>query len=216
MKLSTSLVKSFICAAVVGLSFGCGEDDDKKSTEDAASFGGFEYTVKSGELDTSADGQISGTGQMLMSTPIASEAGGEVNVGLQFTLEDGGNLRLYAFAGANLEGGLNFQFTRSGTDLTLAMSQGGQDTSFAFTGIDASETINFRIDIHNGEGEDGHILMWNVAPDAGLEGVETVVDTEETDKGVSPGKGQGTGWGIELTNATLTGLTLGDAENEEE
>ena len=200
---SQLIIWSLSLAVVLG---GCGG-----GTISGDSFDGKVYSVVNAGTLTFSTTEITGTGSLVFASPLTAT---ENSFRPSFTLQDGGKLKLTLYGSNTLTTGISVEFSRNGSVLSVSLKTDSQnqDVSSKFTGIDASTTMTFQVDAHNGESP-AHILIWdssitNFAEDNALLNSE--------DSGFNaPGKGTGTFWGLTLESATVTAVTLGAAKFED-
>jgi hypothetical protein len=179
----------------------CGSDSSSVATH---SLNNVEYaTVSEGTLAHNGT-NITGTGSVVFVSPLSGITSNN-SFALQFTLSDGGGLTLAANSNNQTVNGLELVFTRSGTQLTMATQVGETfSTSTPLTGVDASGTIQLQIDVHNSESP-AHVLVWT-----GNDFAEaSAIYNSESPGPAAAGNGTGTFWGLALSNATVTGATVG-------
>ncbi len=208
----------FVLASfAVALLVGCGDDDSSSSSDDLK-FGELPFAVKgeSSALETKSD-EIKGSGKVAFKDPIATSVDAEKHVELQFSLEDGGSLKLLAFANKDLEEGIDLLFTRSGQSLEGKILVADKETDITgqqgMADFDASQAINLKIDIHNSE-DPAHVIMWQAEPSVEVSEETEKLNSADSEEGdvAAQGRGSGTFWGVELTNATVNHIELKDAQ----
>lgn len=131
---------------------------------------------------------------------------------LSFDLAPGGTLvfsanGILASDSSQINRGVEFEFRRS-TDANVATltvigraSGAEKDWSEFFTSLDARQTVNIAIDIHNNEGDQSHLVAWG-------EGEEPIFESSMREAGGAPGRGFGTYWGFKLDQATLNSVAI--------
>lgn len=139
---------------------------------------------------------------------------------LTFDIAPGGSV-IFSANGIAAEGsdtidrGIEFEFRRS-LDVNeprltvLGRASGGEDDwSEHFTSLDARQTVNLGIDVHNNEGDQAHLVAWGV-------GEEPIFESSSRNVGGAPGRGYGMRWGFKLDQATLQSVALeGPREDHE-
>jgi hypothetical protein len=150
--------------------------------------------VSGGSNLTTSSTAIEGSGAVLFSNSLGSTDSG-TNFTLTFTLDEGGSLKLHSYASNELTGGIDVQFTRAGTALSVVV---GSASPSVLTGIDASGEIKITFDTHNDEAP-AHVLIWNgtastFTPEAAI---------LELDGETGVGNGTGTFWGLTLSTAKV-------------
>lgn len=146
---------------------------------------------------------ISGTGSVVAQVPL-SGASTPNSYRVTFTLNDGGKLTLDANASATLTSGIQVEFKRTGTTLSVKLKGSGttKDLSSSFSGIDASTQLVYQLDVHNQENP-VDFLVWDSTVTSFTVGTARVRD--------NTGPAQATGgafWGFELENASLVAIAL--------
>lgn len=192
-------------ALTLAVAFAACDSDNPTGT--AYQLNGVEYgIVDAGSLQHNST-SLSGSGSLVFISPLAGITS-KNSYALQFTLAEGGSLTLVANANNQIGNGLNIVFTRSGTTVTGVTQAGGASgTSFTLAGVDASSTIQLQVDIHNDE-TPAHVLAWN-----GSDFTEEAAIYNSEDAGLAaPGNGSGTYWGLILSNANVTGASVGTAK----
>lgn len=177
--------------AVLTLLVGCGKESSTKDTRTLQVLNGAEYVVLPGGNLQSEAGSVKGTGKIVFRKPLVD---GSNNYALTFSLGQEGTLCLVSQADGNLQDGVSFCFSRTATDGLKAQLKVGdsvQDKSADFSSVVASNALSFSIDIH-GNGH-GHLIIWN-----GDDEYEYQFSNRN-----------GTLWGIELQNSTLTSAVQG-------
>lgn len=163
----------------------CGDPDKKSGNQN-----GNENSQQTG--DGSKISFYHGEKKVVFGTPAK-----QVDEAMGFTLlfelpKDGNKASVIAFADKTLENGVELQFTRQGKELHFELRANGKkqaDTILA--GIDASQTMNLLVDVHNNDGDNAHVLVWKSEGEA-YEGhvhvhEEDALFNEET----TDGKGRG-------------------------
>lgn len=170
------------------------------------------YSVLSNTSLTQADSNVSGSGSLVFSSPLASVTG-ESHFTVTSSIEDGGSLKLVVYSDAQLSSGVELLISRSGSTATASVTVPGS-TSSTDVSSQLSSVLNdvitgsftLRVDMHNGE-QPGHILVW-VADKSATLGDASL--SEEL------GNGAGTYWGLSLNQATVTDVSVGNAQHEDE
>jgi hypothetical protein len=196
-----------LVSIVVGVSLlsGCGSDSGTASV-----LNGTEYIVVSAGDMTRTATTLSGSGSVVIKAPL-SELASKNSYRLTFTLQDGGTVSLVTNSTTSLTGGVTLKFTRTGTTLgaTLLAGSGSTDVSGQFTGVDASSTLTYQVDVHNDESP-SHILLWDSTVTSFTEAAARL---NSEDAGLNtPGQGTGTYWGLVLSKATVTEAVLSAAK----
>lgn len=200
-------MKAIFLFFLLALVSGCGNS----SSSTGEVFDGKTIVVVSGDALTRTTTSLTGTGSVVFSSPLTTN---ENSFRPVFTLEDGGTFTLTAYGSAALATGVSVKFSRSGTTLSVSLltDSGSTDVSSKFTGVDASTTLTFQVDMHNGE-DPAHILIW-AGSETGFSNSNTLLNSE--DSGFSaPGKGQATLWGLALSSASVSAITLSGAKFED-
>jgi len=161
------------------------------------SFNGKQYVAVGADTLTKTETSISGTGKLAFKDPLSRQ---QNNYALVFTLTDGGKLTLVTHSDNALANGLNVVFTRTGATYDVKLVKGTTEVATGQTG-DATGTITLSVDNHNNE---PHFVLFDSAGGEVYEDESTV-----------PGKGDGTVWGLELQDATITNATLAEAKKTE-
>ena len=189
---------------------GCGAPGSGTTGATVFEFSGVEWVLKSGD-PTRTTGEVSGSGSFVARTPLAS-VNSERSYTVSFTVQDGGSLTLIMNSDAELSGGLEFEFSRSGSTLAVVLKKGTDTNTVtsSFTGsIDVTGTVSIIIDQHNQE-TPAHVLVWS--------GTTTVFDDSTAmfnsdDVGKAPpGNGTGVYWGVRMTSASITQAQVGSAK----
>lgn len=204
----------FAIFLILGLS-ACGSDKDKTS-QNAPSLDGYSYTTLAGaSLSQDAEG-ISGSGHILFLDPLSESIESGRNLKFTAALPDQGKMTVNLFSNTQLGQGLDFVFSRSGDLLkgSIAYAEEVVDISDKFSQIDITKAFTLSLDVHNDE-QPAHIIMWDLGED-GDESEENEIMNSEEDGLEIPGNGSGIYWGIELADAKLTSLNLGDGVHEDE
>ena len=144
--------------------------------------------------------RLSGTGTVLFSTAF-SAIESSTNLEVAFTLQDGGSLRIDTYATNLLATGLEILFSRSGSTLTAKLVKGSTESDFSdqLTAFDVTNTIRLYIDVHNAD-DPARVLVWGVNS---KDSSEALLDTSSGTV-TSPGQGEGTYWGFEMTSAGVS------------
>lgn len=187
----------FVALAVIFLN-GCGSS----STTTYFTLNGAQYVAVGNDTLTKTETSVSGTGKLAFKDPLSRDKN---NYSLTFTLTDGGSLTLVTHSDNALANGLNVQVTRTGATYAAKMVKGTTEAAMAGVTGDATGSITLKIDNHNNE---PHVVVYSAA-DA------IIFNSEDPGSEAAPGKGDGTVWGLELSGATLTTATLGEAKFSE-
>lgn len=189
---------SFVIISMLLVLLGC-STTDSSNPDDSSTLDGQTYSIIS-DTGLLSDGDIvSGNGSIIFNNPLPSISSNR-SYYISFSLEDDGELVLYSHSINTLEDAISVVFTRNDSTLTVSLVKGSttEDISDAFSNVSADESITLQIDIHNEE-VPSHILVWN-GSDYSEE--EAIVNTENNFD--SPGNGEGTFWGLGLTNASVS------------
>jgi hypothetical protein len=200
-------VKSYKILPLLALLCACG--GDYKDPESSLSFGSQKLGVIGGSLSVT-EAVIRGSGAVIFD----SRHSGFQSAGsyaLDFSLEEGGSLKVVSHAGDQLEGGFELEFRRSGSGPdSLRVSLRAQGSAWTatnqFAGIDAGQAIRLQADVHNGESP-AHILVWSRAGGEDFSREKAVLNSAEEIDG-SPGIGTGARWGLVLERASVTRAIL--------
>lgn len=179
----------------LGLSAGCGSNSkggpENPASPQSKTLNQVEYVVLEDSGLVLNNSSIEGRGKIAFVEPRPGE---DSNYVLQFSLADGGSLKLVANAQAKLKGGVELVFAREGSALKVVLD--GADLSEGFTGEDAAKPLSFKIDVH----AHGHAIFWL------SDGSELAEPFRARPKGVL--------WGLELNRAQVTGAVAGHALEE--
>lgn len=194
---------SLFMALALGVQACNSDSDDKK--DNLESVFGKTYLITDSTALNRSENRLSGTGSLVFNDPLGEE---ERNFKLSFRLEDGGSLTLTAYADQALAQGVGVLLKRQGSALSV-MFKGpeGESATQTLAGVNASDSISLRIDVHNSE-EPAHILVWPEGISTYNE--EAAVMNSEAALEV-PGQGQGKLWGLSLQEATVEGLEVDEA-----
>lgn len=190
MKFFVLILSVFVLSACGG-----GYNPDKAAKENARKVGASTYE----ELSDS---------QWRM-TDVLKDISAGANFEVSFSLADNGSVTVHTFANSVLNDGVNIQFKRVASALTVLVSAGGQvqDWSSYFSNVDASQPMTFTFDVHNNE-RPAHILVWQGSKNASLNHRNTLYNSAEdsVDLGFagSPGNGLSRYWGLSFTDAEIT------------
>lgn len=204
--------KVVMVSSLVLLSFfaSCSKDDDSKSTSDSSyKLNELTYKVISSTSLTHATDSLSGVGSVVFTEP---NKDADNHYTLNFTLEDGGSLTLTSNSANDLNAGVSITFSRLGQVLVVGLRSSDQvrDISSSFSDIDASGSLSFQIDMHNGENPT-HILVWSGVSEFGED--NALFNSEED--GETPGQGTDNFWGLVLSNANVSSALVSEAKFEE-
>lgn len=201
--------------------------DDNSSNAALPEFKGLKYVAKNASNLTATENSLAGSGTIGLEEPLGSSIDSNKKVFVSFNLEDGGSLTLHTYADSDLENGVNIVFTRNGDELETKFVVDGEEKMILVPhageeqlgniDVNASETIQLKIDVHNSESPP-HIIIWQAEVDVNVSDENLVLnsaDTEENDNQPS-GKGAGTFLGLSLANASLLNLAIEDATPEDE
>jgi hypothetical protein len=191
----------FSLAALVFTLSACGDDDDDSGTNGPTVFGK-SYSIVSGDL-TVTESQVAGSGVVSFGQFVDTPAEGR-NLFAKMTLEDQGYVQFHVFAAADLGNATLVRLTRNGDQLTYTVNRDDGDEQGSFADVDASQTVNISIEVHNSE-TPAHVLMWS--GDAAPAGEPLEVQGDN---------GQGTYLGLTLEKATLLSIADGPEEIEDE
>lgn len=186
----------------------CSTASNAGKGRDDKTLGGKTYQIVVDDGLTGSDQELKGSGTVLFRDPLG-EVGGEKNLALDFSLEDGGSLSLIAYADPALKNGVTLTFLRNGRTLNSTIEVGSQKNDPRTVGsVDASGSIQIDIDVHNTENPI-HILAWS-------RGVNSYTDsTAAFDSEVGPsvqGNGTAAFWGIRLVKGTLSKAVVTEAK----
>lgn len=185
------------------------EDVSNVSADDSFNTQGISY-VNKGTL-TIGSNTISGSGSFVFTKKIAEdEVNAKKNYHLTFTLEDDATLEFTVHSDELLSSGLEILFSRNGISLGANVRASGEnvDVSSFFRQVDATQSIDLYIDIHNGESP-ARIVVWNGDDDFS----ETAAIFDSATSGLTmPGKGTSVYWGMTLNPSSLTIATLSEAK----
>lgn len=205
----------------------CGGDNSGpgplQSTYDAQFNGKAVRLISEPGALTSNGDRLQGTGTSIFRQPLegmASDAGYEIIL----ELNDGGSVTLVSHAGAELQGGVEIQFTRRGSgrgSLQVSLRANGRTLSTVnrfgidvFGNMDASRPVWLQVDVHNDEAGAAHLLAWDMS-----EGIDhftsanALLDTEtDLKSNGSPGKGGGSRWGLILRQSVVRRANQGGGE----
>lgn len=189
---------SFIAISLIVVLLGC-SNSDSSSSDDSITFDGQAYSVIADNGLLSDGDVVSGNGSLIFNNPLPGIDSNR-SYALSFSLEDDGELSLYSHSNNSLNNSIELVLTRDGNTLNASLVKGSdtEDISSAFSAIDAAEPTTLQVDIHNEE-EPAHILIWT-GSDFSEEAA--IINTEEGYE--SPGNGEGTFWGLELTDASVS------------
>lgn len=179
---------------------GCGSN----TSTVADTLGGQKYlSVDAGDL-VRTDNSISGSGSIVFNSPL-SDTDSNNSYRLTFTLQDGASVSLVANSTEKLESGVSVKFSRSGTKLSVSVGTGTKELS----GVDASGTLTYQIDVHNKENP-AHILVWDSSVKSGW----SEDNAKFNSKVDAPASGHGAKyhWGLSLSKATVTEALLGSVK----
>lgn len=158
-----------------------------------------------------------GLGKALMSSVLSSAATGG-NFDISFDLQDGGKFQLVTFSNSTLQNGFIITFERTGQILKVMASAQGQEQDWSprFTTVDASQTLNFNLDIHNDE-KPAHVLIWQGSKNSALDHTNTLYnsaeDSVDLDYEASPGNGLGRQWGFILQQGQIHQAVLSSPQD---
>lgn len=179
----------------LGLSTGCGSNSkggpENPTSPQTKTLNQVEYVVLEDSNLVLNNSSVEGVGTIAFVEPRPNE---DSNYFLQFSLADGGRLKLIANAQAKLKSGVELVFAREGNALKVVMD--GADLSEGFTGEDATKSLSLKIDVH----AHGHAIFWL------SDGSELAEPFRTRPKGVL--------WGLELKGAKVTGAVAGSALEE--
>ena len=184
-----------------------GKYKDTQAESQEILFGNQRVQVLSGTIQLSGT-NLSGSGEVLF--PAQNESfQSSTGYELKFSLEDSGSIILLSHASPTLAGAFALEFYREQNQLKVFLrAQGASfDASSNFSGIDASNTIHVKIDVHNDESP-AHILVWNGQSELNLQ--TALLNTADEIDG-SPGIGTGSRWGLRLQNASVSLASAGEA-----
>ncbi len=206
------------CAlAAIGCSGGRNPDKEPASSpEKTTQIANVEFEIlPNASLVTSAN-ETAGTGILS-----AREALPGVEIGRHFTirgqLNEGGSIRLIAFASrdnAELKHGFEIELAQAsgqpGLKVIATASGSTHDWSTFFSALNPLTEFDLGFDVHNDETGEAHILIWNLKDSTRQ---EAIFDSSKDVSG-SPGKGFGRIWGIQLKDASVRSVTVGDVRND--
>ena len=213
VSLSKKISKSFLYLSAAVLLNSCGSDEDAATGSSGFTFKDSQFTTVSGS-PTATTTDVSGDASFVANTPAGAVTSGSHYV-VKSTLEAGSSVTLFAYADDKNANGVSLKFENSSSALKVTMSHGGtdKDITSSFSGKSATE-IAYGIDVHNGEGDSAHILIWDSSVVTVSEDNALFNSEGGTEAG---GNGAGAYWGIELKdNAKLTEASRGEAKFEED
>lgn len=208
MRRSTILISTIL--GIISLTACSKKDSNSDNSPTEHTLTDTTYLVKeSGDLSITAS-NVKGTGKVVAKTPL-TDSGNHYQ--LTFTLEDGGELYLFAHAESSLAGGIEVRFQRAANVLKVSLAKGEtiQDVSNQFQSFNAASPVSISLDIHNDE-EPPHILMWKEEAEAFTEAT-AIFNSEEN--GAAPGQGTGTLWGLVLKKASVDRMKITTAKFED-
>lgn len=198
------IVFSVLASCLVACGGGANPDRDAAGDFDIQ---GLRFLALDGGGLTASGGGVQGTGSVLSLQALPGVSGAN-GFNIAFTLQDGGRLVMVTNADRKLKGGVEIDFSRTGTSLTVLVRAQGTgievDWSEHFAEIDASGEISLFIDVHNDHGDYAHLLFWTGSAE------EPFLDSGEHTDG-APGNGVGgEAWGFHLTDAELRAAARND------
>lgn len=154
-------------------------------------------------LDLSSSA-LSGTGTVIFEDPL-SAISSAFSYTVTFSLAEEASLSLFSHAQSDTSGAIHITVTRHDLDLILSISDGVDTIIFdgVLDDLDAESEISLSFDIHNDEIHP-HILVWS-GSDFSEE--EALLNSEE-EEGVEFASGTGHFWGLILSNARVTSVSI--------
>lgn len=183
--MKTSLLSTILMIAATFTA--CGDknkSDNLNSNENT--FGGKTFSIVSGALlEGSNDQVLNGSASIVFHEPM-KEVNSARNFKLNFSIPvETHGLSLIAFADNKLHNGVQLRFIRTPNNkLSFSVGLDGSTQISKVLNVDTSKEIELSVDVHNNDGDNAHIIIWN--------GDNEVFNQETT------GKGKGSFWGLVL------------------
>jgi len=201
-------MKAFIFLPLLLALTACGgdyKDPVSAAAGQELSFGSQKVRVVDGSLAVT-NGSIQGTGSLIFDSRY-EEFKSAGSYSLDFSLEEGGSVKLVSHANENLMNGFELEFRRQGSgagSLKVALlAQGSAWNAVTnFAAINAAEAIRLQADVHNDESP-AHVLVWSRLLGEDFAKEKSVLNSADEVDG-SPGIGTGVRWGLVLNKATVT------------
>jgi len=203
---------SILTLATTMTQTGCRKDNSTTPAAVEGKVGTLDFKILQNTSLSFEGTTLKGTGDAIAKLPLAESKAGGKNLALTFSVDDGGTLSVKTFASATLENGINIVFTRTGSELKIKTTH-KQDTSTEKTlSVNSSSQISVAIDVHNDESP-AHILVWNGTESTPTES-NALFNTESD--GNSAGQGAENFWGVSLSKATLSNVTISEPKYEDD
>jgi hypothetical protein len=126
-------------------------------------------------------------------------------------LEDTGVAKIHMYSDNRLHGGVALVFSRNGNTLRVQLESDKEteDVSDRFKNVQAGASFKVRVDMHNNEEPNAHVLVWMQAVDT--YNSKTALFDSEAHAAKNHGQGKGVYWGMTLEKAAASNLTQGKA-----
>lgn len=196
----------FFMTTMIALA-GCGGGRSAAVEDGTQTFSGYEYVVVSQSALALTSDSVSGEGMIAFKEPLGSVSSNK-NVRLAFQLEDGSFAELRTHADKTLSGGVQVRIARRGNVATLSVAAGDKEpVSRELAGLPVGEAMLLSVDVHNTE-TPAHVLVWDEAEKVPTD--DNARFNSDAD-GVVPGNGIGMFWGLALSGARVSSVSLGPA-----
>jgi hypothetical protein len=178
----------------------------QKAADNKQVISGIAYDVIE-KSDLTFDGvKASGSGKILALTSINNPKGSAFKIALN--LEDNGEVILHTYSDNKLKNGFDISIARQGGKIKFTLISSGKTIDYSelegIAAINAVETIELSMDVHNNESP-AHFILWKSSESTFDENTALLNSADEPQ--ATPGKGSGLFFGLTLKGASILGLT---------
>jgi hypothetical protein len=187
-----------------------GNNPDRQLQQKAADtkqiISGIAYDVIQPSTLTFDGTKASGSGKIVALTSVNNPKGSAFKIALD--LEDNGEVILHTYSDNKLKNGFDISIARQGGKIKFTLTSAGKTIDYSelegLAAINAVETIELSMDVHNNESP-AHFILWKSSEATFDENTALLNSADEPQ--ATPGKGSGLFFGLTLKDASVIGLT---------
>jgi hypothetical protein len=150
--------------------------------------------------------KVSGNGKIVALTSVDKPQGSAFKIALD--LEDNGEVTLHTYSDNKLKNGFDISIARQGAKILFTLTSSGKTIDYSeiegIAAINAIETIELSMDVHNNESP-AHFILWKSSETTFDENTALLNSADEPK--ATPGKGSGLFFGLTIKDASVKRLT---------
>jgi hypothetical protein len=149
--------------------------------------------------------KASGSGKIIALTSVDKPQGSAFKIALD--LEDNGEVILHTYSDNKLKNGFDISIARQGAKIKFTLTSSGKTVDYSelegIASINAVETIELSMDVHNNESP-AHFILWKSSETTFDENTAILNSADEPK--ATPGNGSGLFFGLTIKDASVIGL----------